>query len=570
MHGFDGEDSADKGSAVKLSPDRQIKDETTEERPQWHFKKRSLLVVLASAFLAVVIYAGLGFVQNYFEAVEPSPAGFRVPVKRRVRTPRPGEQPHGRGESGNKRAFRTFRVVTPAHPLSGVRKFFTSVVTTDSNDAKPTDGHVKPALELKKSIVPGDAIGQEINIPLINPGKADVEYFGPVTIGTPGKEFQVIFDTGSSNLWVPDASCKTCDTNEAAHNKYDNSTSSSYSYIGDQLIPLAYGTGSCEGYYAKESVTWGGVSVTEQGFLRVISSVDPFPTAPFDGILGMGFENLASPPNNTPLLHTWLQQHGKMLNAAPVFSFKMTDSKGRDLEQGELIIGSVPHERYGSAGANEVDVLQLETKDGQRGYFYWMLPITSSKLAGKPGVAAMGMVDSGTSCLVMPEQDFMTFITEGRVSDLSQVCNEDNAPVIAITMGSYTYRFDKDDYCIGQPGQRQACLQPQREPFWILGDVWHRKYYTTYNFRDHKVLLAKKGATYRPNIIAIVIVIAFYATLAMILIGIVSCLLRRLKKWRQPPARDNFGGGRVGGGVVVMPAEGTFRQTQGCTPLTQM
>merc|ERR1719498_1894413 len=69
----------------------------------------------------------------------------------------------------------------------------------------------------------------------------DAEYYGEVSIGSPPQKFQVIYDTGSSNLWVPSKRCTNC---KAGGHAYDSASSKTYVANG-KPFKMAYGTGSC-------------------------------------------------------------------------------------------------------------------------------------------------------------------------------------------------------------------------------------------------------------------------------------------------------------------------------------
>lgn len=68
----------------------------------------------------------------------------------------------------------------------------------------------------------------------------DLQWVGPITIGSNDQTFLVVFDTGSSDLWVSNAyDCPEC----AGHETYDNTQSTS-SHLVDGTFEIRYGGGS--------------------------------------------------------------------------------------------------------------------------------------------------------------------------------------------------------------------------------------------------------------------------------------------------------------------------------------
>jgi saccharopepsin len=44
---------------------------------------------------------------------------------------------------------------------------------------------------------------------LLAPDYQNLQYYAPISLGTPAQDFKVVLDTGSSNLWVPGTACNS-------------------------------------------------------------------------------------------------------------------------------------------------------------------------------------------------------------------------------------------------------------------------------------------------------------------------------------------------------------------------
>ncbi|CAN0336869.1 unnamed protein product, partial [Hapterophycus canaliculatus] len=124
-----------------------------------------------------------------------------------------------------------------------------------------------------------------------------------VEIGTPPQSFDVIFDTGSANLWVAGSECGlSC----GIHSRYRASKSSSFVDVSRYRCPpppITYASGPVSGDLSVDTVTWGGMELESQTFAEVKDAKGlglAFIIGKFDGIMGLAFDEISVEGVPTP------------------------------------------------------------------------------------------------------------------------------------------------------------------------------------------------------------------------------------------------------------------------------
>lgn len=159
----------------------------------------------------------------------------------------------------------------------------------------------------------------------------DLEYIGEISIGTPPQKFNVDFDTGSSDIWVPSTKCgSSCGT----HQRFDGSKSSTYEEMGNKTWQLSYGDGSSVlGYTAIDTVHLGNVTQPQQLIGLVSMETPEFASDKYlDGIFGLAFPPLAYTGIKASIVQD-LHMAGSI--PSPIVSFHLGHS--RDGGKGEIV-----------------------------------------------------------------------------------------------------------------------------------------------------------------------------------------------------------------------------------------
>jgi hypothetical protein len=245
---------------------------------------------------------------------------------------------------------------------------------------------------------------------LTDSGGNDAAYYGQLGIGTPAQEFStsfppflslvstlcchssvhwkqadppivadVIFDTGSADLWVPSSKSSTSHTkfSSSASSTVETSTAEWDITYGSSLAPSLprpnrtpccsptffpphrasteidkpfpfLGTGSSEGFLARDTVTAGGYTVSQQIFALADSSASVVDSLPSDGICGMAFSTIAT--SGAPTFFENLITAGSVSQSvfgwAPLRAKAYTSKSKGTIAGGELCIGCIDSSKY--------------------------------------------------------------------------------------------------------------------------------------------------------------------------------------------------------------------------------
>lgn len=321
----------------------------------------------------------------------------------------------------------------------------------------------------------------------------DAQYYGEITLGSPPQHFQVVFDTGSSNLWVPSAKCPLTDIACLLHNKYHSEKSTAYQANGTKFA-IRYGSGSCSGFFSSDMLNVSGVAV-RQTFAEVTHEPGiAFLAAKFDGILGMGYSTISIGGVDTPFNNMIKQK----VVEAPVFAFWLNrDPTAQD--GGELTLGGVNKAHY------EGDFTYAPiTEKG-----YWQFQMDSITVGNASLFCANGchaIADTGTSLLAGPSEEVTalnyklggTPIVGGEFTiDCADI---PKLPDVVFRISGKEFVLTGKDYVleVSQMGQSQCILgflgldvPPPRGPLWILGDIFLGPYYTVFDAGQDRLGFAR-------------------------------------------------------------------------------
>ena len=377
-----------------------------------------------------------------------------------------------------------------------------------------------------------------ITLPLTN--YKNIQYLGVIYLGETLAPFQVIFDTGSSVLWIPSADCSDCYSNNKLF-LYSCRESATCSR-GDSTLRVNYSMGYVQGDLSTEKVALSKDAVLENATFLLVNGISGLGAVLADGVLGLAY----SPPTDEKHQENFIAQlKAKGFISNEIFAF-MLDEAGNKFGS-KLVIGNV-YKDYPESSFDFTKVVGNKT---------WTINIAQFQV----GNASVGsgslkaMLDTGTSYISFPENlakplleafkknghNCTVDIATGQVICILKKSAE-TLPTLQVKFKNQTFQIPSHQYVAkcatvnktnpNAPNQCKLALAITEGNKIILGNAFLRGHYVVFDQENSRVGITNIRRTDRSSLLVLVVMIGF--------VIMTSVLVRRSNCYKQRKPVDKM------------------------------
>jgi len=321
----------------------------------------------------------------------------------------------------------------------------------------------------------------------------DISYITTVKLG--GRNFDLLMDSGSADLWVGSETCKSEAGGGCGNHKFLGPKSSATFKDSQQPFNVTYGSGNVAGTIVQDNLKIGNFSLPGHTFgvadLESVQFADN--SVPFDGLMGLAQSRLSQQGALTP--PEALVKAGLVQEAITSFKIsRLADNKN----DGEVTFGALDTTKF--------DPKTLTTVDNVSKNGFWEAPLDAVTVDGQDAglQSRTAILDTGTTLILAPLADATALhqLIPGSQADgqggFSIPCTS-NAKV-ALTFGGRQFNIDFRDIAV-QPVDPQnpngdcisgitgANIGGPTE--WLVGDVFLKNAYFSTNVNRNQLSLAQ-------------------------------------------------------------------------------
>ncbi|KAK9703208.1 aspartic proteinase precursor [Basidiobolus ranarum] len=314
-----------------------------------------------------------------------------------------------------------------------------------------------------------------ITVPLTN--RRNLYYYGEIGIGVPAQPINVLFDTGSSDLWVPSVVLPEVDNRTYS---FDSSLSETYKFLM-KPIELEYSRGKIKGILSQDVVHVGGLKIYPQPIIEATELSKEFRNYRFDGVFGLG-----SPLNSVSFERRPMQILTRLYpTIRSIFAFSLKSTAG----DSSITFGGYDHQAF-EGPIHWISVISASL---------WEIPVDQLFIGETPLIESQDrhsiIVDSGSSMLVGPKYHIDVIHREIGADKKGHLeCSKINTlPILSFFIEGSEFHLSPTDYVSVTNNKCKTVFREdkQEDPQWVLGVVFLRKYYSIFDCDKRRIGFAQ-------------------------------------------------------------------------------